>query len=185
MKSLTKEDIQFIVEHHKWRFRLIDIWDRYFILIAPLFFIFVAILMTVKTGLKGDSSFPQSSLVTVVIIFFLIGLLLTFFTYKRLESERLFHSITLRTFNNETVKSYLIALGRTIIDENEDLIIVRTKISLTSWGEIVTIVVNGNELLFNSRPDGQPFTINKDSVNFSKFYELISQKEEVCSRHPF
>jgi hypothetical protein len=176
---LTELDIQFIIKHHKWRFRPVDIWDRYFILLAPLFFIFAGVLMAVNSGLKGDSSISQAAIISFVVILFLIGILLTGFTYNRIVSETLFYSLTLKSLKENTIKSCLAELGWVVIDENRNVIIATTKITLTSWGEIITIITNDSELLFNSRPDGQPFTINKEKINFSKFYERISQKEEL------
>lgn len=47
-----------------------------------------------------------------------------------------------------------------------------TNVSWFSWGELITIICNGNELLINSRPTGgpftfQPITIFKDKENIN------------------
>jgi len=34
---MTQNQIDFILENQKWPFTWSDIWDRYFILLAPLF----------------------------------------------------------------------------------------------------------------------------------------------------
>jgi hypothetical protein len=35
-----------------------------------------------------------------------------------------------------------------------------------------------NQILFNSRPDSQPFSGNRDDVNFRKLFELVTAKEQ-------
>ena len=69
------------------------------------------------------------------------------------------------------------SLKWSILEQNKKYLIAYTYITAFSWGEEVTIIYKGDELLFNSRPTGsQPYTINRDKVNFSKFKNLLLEK---------
>ena len=53
--------------------------------------------------------------------------------------------------------------------DNKDRVIGLTGTTGFSWGEQVTVVVDGNDLLINSRPTRQPITVFKDARNMKDF----------------
>ena len=83
---MNDEDLEFIKRKYKWRFLWTDIFDKYFILIVPIFFIFLAFIISYFSLIRTtDFNFM---LVTAPI--FLFGCLTFFFIFKRVESERKF-----------------------------------------------------------------------------------------------
>ncbi|HEY5408171.1 MAG TPA: hypothetical protein VIJ92_13835 [Ginsengibacter sp.] len=167
---MKEEDLDFIKEKHKWPFVWTDIFGRYFILIAPLFFIFLSFMIS-YFSIKRDTDF---SFLLVAIPIFLFGCFAFFLILKRLESERQFKTILFERQHPE-FENYFTDLGWKLSSKTDKVIIGETKISWFSWGETITIVLGNKELLFNSRPQGrQPFTFNRDKVNYKKFCNEIS-----------
>jgi hypothetical protein len=70
--------------------------------------------------------------------------------------------------------NYLMRLGWSVFEVDQNVTVARTKTSLTSWGDIITIIKTDNELLFNSRPIKNGNSENRFSKNFWTFYELIN-----------
>jgi hypothetical protein len=170
---LKKKDIEYIISFHKWPFKISDLWNRYFILLAPLFFIYLSILITLNTGLKTDGTISKSYLIFFVVMLFLIGLFIGWYTLVRLKKESLFHLITVTSEQRQNLTDHIKKIGWTISEIDSNYIIANTKISLSSWGEEITIILRNNEILFNSRPTGlQPFTFNRDKINFMKFSDF-------------
>jgi len=99
--------------------------------------------------------------------------------FKRIEADRKFYSIPVSSFQLTNIEEYLKELKWTIIEKNSSYISARTSTSLTSWGESITILFRENELLFNSRPDAQPNTYNRDFVNFKALYNLINNGQSI------
>ena len=143
-------------------------------MLAPLFFIFFSIFIPFKTGLKTDGSISQPSFISFVMFLFLIGSFLLMFTLFRLKSERKFNPIDFIDKQGDQLPKYIKDLGWIIIQKESNYIQANTKISWSSWGEIITIIIEENRILFNSRPNGQPITFTKDRVNFNKFKDLIT-----------
>ncbi len=169
---MKDEDLEFIKENHKWRFLWTDIFDRYFILIAPLFFIFLSLMIS-YFSIKPNTDF---SFLLVAIPIFLFGFLTFYLILKRLESERQFKIIPFESEGSE-FEDCFINLGWTISTQTDKVIIGETKTSWFSWGESITIVFANKQLLFNSRPRGrQPFTLNRDKVNYKKLCDAIMKK---------
>jgi hypothetical protein len=169
MKTLTEKDINFILSNSKWRFKYSDIWNRYDVLLFPAFLLFIALSMPIGIGLTNFT-------ICWAIIF--LGFVVYFATYhyKRIQAEKKFYSIPVTSDQISNLEIYLRELNWLIVDKNSTYILARTKTSLTSWGEIITIIFKGNEVLFNSRPDVQSNTDSRDSVNFWAFYNLINTK---------
>jgi hypothetical protein len=106
----------------------------------------------------------------------IFGLFLGYYSIKRIEKEKLFYSIPFHDNQKEKLLHYLENLGWAVKETGEHFITANTSLSLTSWGEIITIVFSDHEILFNSRPDGnanQPFSFNRDKVNLKKFLSII------------
>ena len=87
---------------------------------------------------------------------------------NRIESERKFKIF----FHKETQfewKSIFAKLGWQVTSQTKELITGQTAASLFSWGDTITIVLEKDKLLFNSRPQGrQSFTFNRDKINYKK-----------------
>jgi hypothetical protein len=167
---MKKDDLEYIVANHKWRFTARDIWDRYYIMLFPAFLFFISIGMPFGIGF-----------VKPVIIFslFLLPFSLYFFNdiMKRIKVERTFYYIESAVCQKAIIEDCVMELGWKTIDSSEQYIQACTKSSWTSWGEIITIIFLENRILFNSRPDIQPFTGNRDNVNFLELVEIITAKE--------
>ena len=172
---MNKVDLQYIKENYKWRFVWTDIFNRYFILITPIFFIFLSLMIS-YFSIKNNT---DNSYLLVTVPIFLFGTALFYFTVNRIESERKFKTIPIQPNCNLDLKNYFNQLGWTINLSNEKLITGSTKISLFSWGETITIIINEDFLLINSRPMGrQPFTLNRDKVNYQKLYNLLTNPQK-------
>jgi hypothetical protein len=168
---MKDEDLEFIKEKHKWPFVWTDIFDRYFILIAPVFFIFLSGVIS-YFSIKQHTGF---SFLLITIPIFLFGCLTFYLVLKRLESERQFKIIPFERQDPE-FENYFTSLGWRLSSKTGKVITGVTKISWLSWGEIITIVPGDKELLFNSRPQGrQPFTLSKDKVNYKKFCNALQK----------
>ncbi len=176
---MNKEERQHILLHHKLAFSLWDIIERYFILIAPIGICFVAFSMFIggiRFGHIYQNNFLNSFFLTAITLLCL-GLWLTIFIFKRIESERTFKVINIPNHACESIIEKIIyQLGWTIISKDSTEIVAITKISYFSWGELVTILFEKDQLLINTRARGrQPFTINRDKVNYKKILENLPQ----------
>jgi hypothetical protein len=155
---MTQQDREFIKTNHKWPFVWTDIFGRYFILITPLFFIFLSFLIS-HFSASGNSN----DYLLIAIPIFLFGAFLFYIFLNRLESERKFRVIPFKIKEDISLKTRIDKLGWIFSSEKDDVITANTKISLFSWGEVITIIAESDQLLFNSRPGGrQPFTFNRD-----------------------
>jgi hypothetical protein len=165
------EDLDYIIVNQKWRFTWRDIWDRYYIMLFPAFLLFISVGMPIGIGL-----------VRPVIIFSLFLLLFSLYFFydinKRIKAERTFYFIASSACQKEAIETCVNELGWNVTHSNEQYLQARTKLSWTSWGEVITIIFLANQILFNSRPDSQPFSGNRDDVNFRKLFELVTAKEQ-------
>lgn len=174
---MTEDIIDYIIINHRWPFSWSDLWDRYFIMAAPLFFILVPIIV-VANGMIHPYEFYAKDIFRAIPLFItmlIFGLILAYYSIKRIEKEKLFYSIPFHD-KKEKLLYYFENLGWAVTEKSENFITANTSLSLTSWGEIITIVFSDNEILFNSRPHGnanQPFTFNRDKVNLKKFLSII------------
>lgn len=139
--------------------------------------LFPAFLLFLSIGMPFGIGFVKP---VIVFSLFLLPFSLYFFydINRRIKAERTFYSISSTACQKETIDECIKELGWTVIQADNQVLKARTKVSWTSWGEIITIIFLENELLFNSRPDSQPFTGNRDDVNFRKLFELVTAKEQ-------
>jgi hypothetical protein len=167
LAHLTQKDIDYIDSNFKWPLQYDDIWNRYMVMLFPAFLLFLGLIIPIEIGLTKFSA-------TWAIL--LLGFAVYFIIYhsKRIEAERKFYSIAVTSFQLTNIEEYLKQLKWTILEKNSSYISARTPTSLTSWGENITILFRENELLFNSRPDAQPNTYNRDCVNFEALYNLLN-----------
>lgn len=174
---MEREDKEYILLHYKFPFTWWDIFERYFILIAPLAISFIFFSMFIggfKFGHIYRNNFLNSFFLTAV-IGLVFGICLTLFIWRRIQSERCFRVINLPdSVDNFDVEDMLQELGWTIASKETNEIVARTKTSPFSWGEVVTLLFDKSKVLVNTRPIGrQPFTINRDKANYRKLRSLI------------
>jgi len=105
-----------------------------------------------------------------------------FFMY--LTIVRLKQNITFSTISNDRnididqlvdLISNNLKLDNIKVDKKHHKISAITKTTAFSWGERITIVLNGSDVLVNSRPASgrQPYTITKDIKNIRSIRKLI------------
>ena len=176
---MEREDKDYVFSNHKFPFSWWNIFERYFILIAPLGICFITLSMFFG-GFKFEhiyqNNFINSFFLTAV-IGLSFGIWLTIFIWRRIESEAHFKVIDLpHNMNKFVVENMLQRLGWTIASNEENEIVATTKTSSFSWGEIVTLLFDNNKVLLNSRPVGmQPFTIYRDKINYRKLLTMITE----------
>ncbi len=113
-------------------------------------------------------------------LYLILGFFLSIFIYKRLKENITFECISpnskidLDDISNRIRENFRVNK----IDANKDLGIIEvfTKISFFSWGEKITLVLDGNTLLINSIHYGStnlPFTIMNDKRNIKKLKQLL------------
>ena len=111
------------------------------------------------------------------LIVFLFGLCLSVFALIRIQSERKFR--LLKVNSNLTITDLwqkLKPLNWIILHDDPNELEFYDKGSAFSASVYVTIILlNENELLINTRPDKQPFTINIDIANYKKIRLLLNK----------
>lgn len=169
---MKQEDLEYIIANHKWPVDWWDIRDRYYVLLFPAFLFFLSIGMPIGIGLVQPVMIFSLFLLSVSSYFF-------YHIYKRIKMERTFYFMASPVCQKATIETYIWELDWEIIKSNNQYLQARTKLSRTSWGEVITIIFLGNQILFNSRPDSQPFTGIRDNVNFMKLFDLITANEQA------
>ena len=171
------EKIEYIKINLKWKFNWTD-FTRYFIIIGPIGITFISFSM-LYGGFKFEYIFKDNFINP---FFFtascgvLLGLFFTYFTIKRIETERNFQPLKLPDYISfADISNKIQAIKWKIITKEKDVIRASTNISLFSWGECVTIIEGSdNNILINSQPLGQqPFTFNRNKVNFKKLKDVL------------
>src|ERR1700710_2453754 len=102
--TMKNEDVDFIKKNLRWPFVWMDIFNKYLVLIAPLFFIFISFVIS-YFSIKRDS---DNSFLLVTIPIFSFGCLIFYWILIRIETENKFkiipfsyHQIALQTCFNE------------------------------------------------------------------------------------
>ena len=166
---MNQTDIAHILENKRHPLTFFNCW-RYLVMLFPGFIVTLGLSICLSEGLKK----PFIFIWPVIII---IGIYLVKTTFKHIESDRKFYSIYTRVTDVNVIVECIKTLGCRIVVENQAIVIAETKMSLTSWGEIITVVIKEGELLFNSRPSESPASSSRDINNFWRFYRQIELKE--------
>jgi len=155
----------------KWPFSWRDFFLRYYIMFAPIALMFMSFLPFIYAT-KYDTVWLSKDhpMLLIPLGICTSGFLLGIFTYRRIESERSFRVVPIQPgFEFDDYIYILEELEWRIVKIEADYIKAKTKSSLFSWGETVTLIFQDREILMNSRPMGsQPFTLNRDLVNYRK-----------------
>lgn len=169
---MNQEDIIYIKNNLKWRFKLSEIYNHYFVLLFPSFIILISFSM-----FKGGAKFGHLNgefLITAITIL-LFGLLFLIFIVNRIQAEKKFKLFELKNLSFEEFEDIIRKSGWSIVESKNDNLILITKTSCFSWGEKITIIkYKDNKILVNSRPERQPITINRDKINYYKLQKLIN-----------
>ena len=175
---ITDEEKDYIKSNLKWQFNWVD-FSRYFIIVGPIGITFIAYSMFYggfKYGHIYNNNFMNPFFFTAS-CGLLLGLFFTYFTIRRIETERKFQAFELpENISLTDISDKIQTFKWTIISKEKDAIQASTKISLFSWGERVTIIkASDKSILVNTQPFGrQPFTFNREKVNFKKIKELLT-----------
>lgn len=176
---MTAEQKEYIKINFKWPYNGHDILLRYFFLIGPIGVIIISFSMFFG-GFKYGHIYKDNFLNT----FFLgaltslaFGVWLTYFSLTRIKRENHFSVLTLNTtISFDSIARKVEPLQWTTLQTNSDSLEFSTKILPLSWGEKITIIkIDERIIIINSRPlnSHQPFTINRDKVNFNKLKTIL------------
>jgi hypothetical protein len=106
----------------------------------------------------------------------LLGVFFIYYTIRRINIENKFLLIELpKHISFDDIPEKILSTKWFVTTKKDEFIQVSTNITFFSWGELITIINNAdNCILVNSRPIGrQPFTFNRDRVNFEKLKALL------------
>ena len=176
---MTKVELEKIKKNKRWTVTFEDFYSRYFIILFPLFFIFISSAVAVS-GFKNN----LTDLKFAALVIFIIGLFLTSFTAKRLYQNQVFELYYFSYLTSEKINS---ALKKSEFENVKYYKLgyfqATTKVSWFSWGELITIILDNDKLLINSRPTGsailfQPITIFKDRENITKVIDELTWEDD-------
>ncbi len=163
---MTTEEVNFIRQTGRRPFRFMEIVDSYFFILFPLVIFLIGSTLLLNTFGHADKEAFSS------IIIFIVGLVSLYWTTKRLWDNQRFKRI--RTSKNtedniQKIKEAINKLDWELYLDNKERVIAFTKTTWFSWGEQVTIIADGKDILINSRPTKQPITIYEDERNLKRF----------------
>jgi hypothetical protein len=163
---MTLKELENIKKNKQWTVTFADFYSRYFFILFPLAIVFIGAVMTISGFQKN-----VTDLKIAAIIILSIGLFLTVFFVRRLYQNQVFDRFQVKYLTKEKVDFALKSAGLNNVKFHTlGYYTASTNASWFSWGEQITIVIDENELLINSRPTGnsfsfQPITIFKDRQN--------------------
>jgi hypothetical protein len=169
---MLANELDYIIENKKFK-RSYQDYLNYGFLIFPLAIALNGSLML--SAYFKDT--PTAGMLIPAICFLSLGLFSIFYILKRLNANI---SFTVLPFENvigldDFCEKLKTAFKRADFypDKNLGVIVVVTKWSAFSWGERVTIIVEGGAVLVNSQPCGtQPITIWNDFRNVRRVKRL-------------
>ena len=157
---MTTQELEKIKLTKRWPIKFSDFYSYYFFIILPFSVLAIGFIM-LKLRLKNN--FEEIIIPSLIIV---IGILLTFFTVKRLWQNQTFELIEIENLTQEKIeKAIRKANFESTKFEKFGFLTITTKTSLFSWGEEITIIHDHNKIFINSRPYAQPITILKDRNN--------------------
>jgi hypothetical protein len=158
---MTQNTKEYICNNLKWPITNLDYLSKYFILIAPITLIYVAITEYYRNN--------------PALIIFLTGIVLFAIIIYGIETERKFIEIILtKDLSTSEIAKKLTQNKWTFIKQENEVLEFSTKTSLVSWGEKVTIIkVSKDKLLVNSQPSGRNIFSFKNRVNYNTIKSTI------------
>lgn len=179
-----QEEIAYIKEHHKSS-KSFDDYMNYFAYIAA-FPVLGGGAVIMITSIRNEMISNKYKFVLLGFFLLFFGLSMLYLVNKRLKENRMFVSLSWKGSFQEKKDTIINIASKTLrishieaFDDNE-YVRLRTKASLTSWGEYVTIICSEKEILINSRPPASQFlTLYKDKQNINRlttaFEEYLDQ----------
>jgi hypothetical protein len=171
---IEKERLDFIKANLRHR-KDLDYYSSCFIYCFPFGFFIIGLSI-----LYNVIKFGNNDLLLGGLIFLIISIPLFFFTNRRLSDILKFESENIENnkfdFNDLYDEIQTKFRLRSIMkDDNKKIIKAYTKWSAFSWGEEITIILDNNRILLNSRPTGiyQLVTICKDRQNIQRIRAMI------------
>jgi hypothetical protein len=147
---MTIEDLENIKKNKRWTVTFADFYSRYFFILFPLAIVFIGVVMTIS-GLKKN----VTDLKIAALIILSVGLFLTAFIVRRLYQNQVFDCFQFKDLTKEKVAFALKNAGLNNVNFHKlGYYTATTNASWFSWGEQITIIIDDNELLINSRPTG-------------------------------
>lgn len=151
-----------------------DDYALLFSIIVPLFFMVMG-LFFIKNIDRQQITIENLFFAVCVIGVGVIGVI---FICRRFIENRTYISIPISNAITleiivEKMKSAF-KLTHLEIEKKNAIIEAYTQTTPLSWGEKITVIHNGAEILINSRPTGQPATIYKDRLNVRRVRELVA-----------
>ena len=172
---MTKTELNNIIELERWPVKFTDFTDHNFFIIFPIAIIFIG-TMAIYSGLKNN----VTELTIASLIILVLGIVLLIFITRRLIQNQRFKSCKINGITAEIIQESIQILNLKEFDFKKEIGFFSglTRISGFSAGERVTIILDGEKLLINSRPImgpifPQPITIFKDRKNIKKVINEI------------
>ena len=166
--------VKYIIKNKKLP-RTFDDYINFIVLLLPLMFTVLG-----AVALHRYLFFDKYLFLVLAGIFFVItGPLFMYLTITRLKQNVTFSIIpNERNLDINQIVNLIsnnFKLDNIKVDQKHSKISAITKMTAFSWGEKITIVITGSEVLINSRPSGgrQPYTIMKDVKNVKLIRSLI------------
>lgn len=170
---MLAEERDYVIANGKFK-RSFQDYLNYFFLVFPLAIAFIGCGMFSGYLMHRE----HDDLLLVSLSFSVLGLSGVYFVFKGLNDNISFTSIPYdkkvdwESFCEKLKTAF--RRGQVLPDKDLNVIVVVTGISAFSWGERVTIIFDGGNVLVNSQPAGsQPITILKDRLNIKKVKRLI------------
>lgn len=168
---MTIEELDKIRFNKKWPFKIGRFFERYFLVIFPLGISIVSFSM-IKSGIiNNDIQLKTIGSTTFILVFFITILFL-----KTLYNNHFFKSYIIENLTIEKIET---SLNKCRFENFHYYKLgyyeIITEASWFSWGGLITIIPNGNELLINYKSQGLN-GVNLPYVNFrdkKKLKELI------------
>jgi hypothetical protein len=173
---MDKKQIDFIKTNKRFQ-KDWDYYTNYFIFIFPLGILIIGLSM-----IYSVVNYDNTNLIFLGLGFVTISVAFGFFTLQRLIDVLRFECIEIGFNKNEIdnlaqkIKSRF-RIRSLEIDDEKRFIKIYTKWSAFSWGEEITLIIDNNQILINSKPTSirQPVTIYKDRQNIKIIKELIKE----------
>lgn len=165
---MTTKELEKIKLTKRWPIKFSDFYSNYLFLLLPFSVLALGFIM-LKPSFKNN----VDELIIPSLIF-ILGILLTIFTVKRLCQNQTFESIEIENLTQERIEKAIRKANFESSKFNEfGLLTITTETSLFSWGEEITIIHLGNKFFINSKPYAQPITILKDRNNIKKIIKNL------------
>ncbi len=126
----------------------------------------------------------QKELFYIGIPFFLVfsfyGLAILFSIKNEWTADRKFREIEFKGSPSDNLKKIIEVLKNNFrvkvidVDKKTNSVSVWTKISLLTWGNVITVICDTDRILVNSQPSGsQPFSYGQQKRNIDKLEKII------------